>query len=155
MQAKAKHATPCETGDGPPVKLTRVIFASFLMLATASLAQESAPPDAKFLSPGLAAGDQINVHMYDFPDLGGGVMVHLGSDGSVHLPYAGTIHAAGMSPSELEQAISESLQAKGIVKQPNVTIEIVSAVNLTVNVLGQVLSPKAIPLYAPAPLSVV
>lgn len=155
MQAKARHETPCETGDGPPVKLTHVIFASFLMLAAASWAQESVPPDAKFLPPGLAPGDEVNVHMYDFPDLGSGVTVHIGADGTVHLPYAGTVRAAGMSSSELEQAVSESLQAKGIVKQPNVTIEVVSAVNMTVNVLGQVLSPKAIPLYAPAPLSFV
>jgi polysaccharide export outer membrane protein len=156
MQTKARHETPCETGDGPPVKLTNVILASVLMLAVTSWAQESAPPDGRFLPPGLAPGDQVNVHMYDFPDLGGGgVSVHVGADGSIHLPYAGTLQVSGMSPSELEQAVSDSLRTKGIVKQPNVTIDVISALNMTVNVLGQVLSPKAIPLYAPAPLSFV
>jgi polysaccharide export outer membrane protein len=55
----------------------------------------------------------------------------------------------------LQREISESLRDKGIVKQPNVTVDVISAVNLTVNVIGQVPTPKAIPLYAPAPLSFV
>jgi len=112
-------------------------------------------PEGKFLPPGLAPGDQLNVRMYDFPDLGAGVQVHVGADGSVHLPYAGTIHALGLSPDGFQQAISESLQAKGIVKDPNVTVDVVSAVNLTVNVMGQVITPRILPLYAPAPLSFV
>jgi len=60
-----------------------------------------------------------------------------------------------MSPGAFERAIADSLRDKGIVKQPNVTVDVVSAVNLTVNVMGQVQSPKAIPLFAPAPLSYV
>jgi polysaccharide export outer membrane protein len=95
------------------------------------------------------------VHMYDFPDLGAAVAVRVSADGSVHLPYVGTIQALGMSPDSFERAIIESLQAKGIVKEPNVTVDVLSAVNLTVNVMGQVASPKTIPLYAPASLSFV
>jgi polysaccharide export outer membrane protein len=137
------------------VKLTSVILASLLMLPALSWAQESAPPEGTFQPTGLAPGDQLNVRMYDFPDLGSGVMVHVGHDGSIHLPYAGTIQALGMSPDGLERAITDSLQSKGIVKQPNVTVDVVSAVNMTVNILGQVQTPKAIPLLAPAPLSFV
>jgi polysaccharide export outer membrane protein len=125
------------------------------MLPAPLWAQEAAMPEGKFLPPGLAPGDQLNVRMYDFPDLVTGVQVHVGADGSVHLPYAGTIHALGLSPDGFEQAISESLQAKGIVKNPNVTVDVVSAVNLTVTVMGQVIAPKAFALYSPAPLSFV
>jgi len=137
------------------VKLTRILLASLLMLAIPVWSQEAAVPEGKFVAPGLAPGDELNVHMYDFPDLGAGVQVRVNADGSVHLPYAGTIQAAGMSPDGFEHAVSESLLTKGIVKDPNVTVDIVSAVNLTVNVLGQVASPKILPLYAPAPLSYV
>jgi polysaccharide export outer membrane protein len=139
----------------PPVKLTRVIVASLLMLSAVSRAQETTLPVGKIALPGLAPGDQLNVRLYDFPDLGSGVMVRVGADGAVHLPYAGTIQALGMSPDGLERAITESLQEKGIVKQPSVTVDVLSAVNFTVNVLGQVQTPKAIPLFAPAPLSFV
>ena len=119
------------------------------------MAQETAAPEGRIQPTGLAPGDQLNVRMYDFPDVGTGVQVHVGADGSVHLPYAGTIQAQGMSPDQLESAITDSLRTKGIVKQPNVTVDVVTAVRLTVNVLGQVLNPKTIPLFAPAPLSYV
>lgn len=146
---------PCETGDESPVKLTNVVLASVLMLTSSLWAQETAPPESKFAPPGLAPGDQLSVHMYDFPDLEAGILVHVSADGSVHLPYAGTFQVLGMSPDGLEHAITESLRANGIVKKPNVTVDVLSAVNMTVNVLGQVVTPKAIPLYAPAPLSFV
>jgi polysaccharide biosynthesis/export protein len=109
----------------------------------------------KFLPPGLAPGDQLNVRMYDFPELVTGVQVRVAADGSVHLPYAGTIQVLGMSPGEFEGAITDSLRDKGIVKQPNVTVDVVSAINLAVDVIGQVQTPKAIPLFAAAPLSFV
>jgi polysaccharide export outer membrane protein len=125
------------------------------MLPVLISAQESAPPAGTLQSPGLSPGDQLNVRMYDFPELGQGVQVHVGPDGSVHLPYAGTISVAGMSPQDLERAIIRSLRDKGIVKSPNVTVDVLSAVNMTVDVVGQVQSPKAIPMFAPAPLSFV
>jgi polysaccharide export outer membrane protein len=123
------------------------------MLPALVWAQETATSEGKFLPPGLAPGDELSIHMYDFPDISGVIQVHVSADGSVHLPYAGTIQALGMSPNGLEEAITNALRSKGIVKEPNVTVDVVSAVNLTVNVLGQVVSPKMIPLYAPAPLS--
>ena len=125
------------------------------MLPIPIWSQEPAVPDARFAPPGLAQGDQLSVHMYDFPELAPGIQLHVGADGSVHLPYAGTIPALGMSPDQLQLAISESLKAKGIVKDPNVTVDIISAINLSVNVVGQVVAPRVIPIFAPTPLSYV
>jgi polysaccharide export outer membrane protein len=137
------------------VKLTNAIFTIVLMFPALSWTQEIVPADGKIMPPGLASGDQLSVRMYDFPDILTPVLVHVADDGSVHLPYAGTIQVKGMSPDEFERAITESLRTKGMVKEPNVTVDVVTAVNLTVNVLGQVQSPKILPLYAPAPLSFV
>jgi polysaccharide export outer membrane protein len=120
-----------------------------------SKAQEPSAPESKFAAPGLAPGDQLNVRMYDFPDLNGPLLLHVSADGTVHLPYAGTLQAAGLSPEGFQRSISESLKSKGIVKEPNVSVEVVFAVNLLVQVLGEVRTPKAIPLYAPAPVSYV
>ena len=128
------------------MKLTSVILTTALMLPGLSSAQELAAPENTFQAPGLAPGDQLNVRLYDFPDLVSGVSVHVGADGYVHLPYAGTIQAAGMSPEKLEREITESLRDKGIVKAPNVTVDVVTAINLSVDVIGQVQSPKSIPL---------
>jgi polysaccharide export outer membrane protein len=134
------------------VKLTKAIISGLMMLSVACWAQESAPP-AKNLRPGLAPGDQVEVHMFDFPDLGGAVKTHVAPDGTVHLPYAGTLQVAGMSPDGFQVAITDALRNRGIVKDPNVTVEVDIALNMTVDVIGQVNSPKAIPLYAPAPVS--
>jgi polysaccharide export outer membrane protein len=104
---------------------------------------------------GLAPGDQISVRMFDFPDMNGPLLVHVSADGSVHLPYAGTLQAQGKTPDQLQTAISEALRNRGMVKDPNVTVDVQSAVNMTVDVIGQVLRPSSIPLYAPAPISYV
>jgi polysaccharide export outer membrane protein len=123
-----------------------------LMLPVAGRAQESAST-ARNSHSGLTSGDQVEVHLFDFPDLVGPVRTHVAADGSVHVPYAGTIQAAGKSPDELQAAITEALRSRGFVKDPNVTVEVDSAQNMTVGVIGQVLTPKSIPLYAPAPVS--
>ena len=117
-------------------------------------AQESAPPQNSFKAPGLAPGDQIDVRMFDFPDLGPSALrVHVSADGSVYLPYAGSVRAAGVSPDEFQRSVIEALKSKGVVKEPNVSVEVVSAVNSLVLVLGEVRTPKSIPLFAPAPIS--
>ena len=143
----------------PTVKLTRALITGFMMLPVvysmrpvACRAQESAPPAHTF-KPGLAPGDQVEVHMYDFPDLGGAVKTHVAVDGTVHLPYAGTLQVSGMTPDNFQVAITEALRNRGIVKDPNVTVEVDTALNMMVDVIGQVLTPKTIPLYAPAPIS--
>jgi polysaccharide biosynthesis/export protein len=137
------------------VKLTKFILVGLLILPNLCRAQGPAVPERK-TSVGLAPGDQIDVRMYDFPDLGAGpIHAHVRADGAVHLPYAGTIQVAGMSPDEFEHAVADSLKSKGIVKDPNVTVEVVSAVNMMVHVMGQVQTPKAIPVTAPVPISFV
>jgi polysaccharide biosynthesis/export protein len=113
-------------------------------------------PGSMLSSNGLAPGDQIQVRMFDLPDLGSSpLMLHVSADGTVHLPYAGTIQAAGISPDDLQRAVSDALKSKGIVKDPNVSVEVISAVNLLVQVIGEVRLPKSVPLFAPAPVSFV
>jgi polysaccharide export outer membrane protein len=138
------------------VKLTNIFLAGFLMLPGSFWAQEAAAPEAKFLPPGLAPGDQIDVRMFDFPDLGSGALhLHVSGDGTLHLPYAGTIKVSGMTGPELEHAVEDALVSRGMVKQANVSVDVVSAVNMLVQVLGEVKTPRALPLYAPAPISYV
>jgi polysaccharide export outer membrane protein len=134
------------------VKPNKLLLAAIVMMIPAfGRTQESLPATAPFA--GLAPGDQISIRMYDFPELGGAIAVHIAADGTVHLPYAGTIQAAGRTPDQLQTAIDEVLRNQGVVKNPNVTVEVQSAVNLNVNVIGQVSNPKSVPLYAPAPIA--
>ena len=116
-------------------------------------AQEATVPDSGMSVPGLAPGDVLDVRLFDFPDVAGVLRVHVSRDGSIHLPYAGIVRVQGMSPDGVDQAVADALRSKGIVKDPNVSVDIVSAVNMTVRVLGEVRSPQSIPLFAPAPIS--
>lgn len=138
------------------MKLKNLFLAGLLMLPGSLWAQEAAAPEAKLNPPGLVPGDQIDVHMYDFPDLSGSpVSRHVNADGTVYLPYAGTVRVQGMAPDEVERAVGEALRTKGIVKQPNVVVDIVTASNMLAYVMGEVRTPKSISLYAPAPISYV
>jgi polysaccharide export outer membrane protein len=135
------------------VKLSTVILAGFLILPALGRAQEGTPPPSNDHA-GLIPGDQLNIRMYDFPDVGAApVSVRVGDDGTIHLPYAGTLQVRGMLPEDVQEAISKSLKDKGIVKSPNVTVDLTYGSNLTVSVLGQVLQPKVIQLYGTTTLA--
>ena len=126
-----------------------------LIISPAGWAQDAAPRTITTPYLGLAPGDQLEVHLYDFPELGGSIHVHVDNDGTIHLPYAGSVEARGKSPEELQTAIGEALKTRGIVKDPNLSVEIVSALNMTVQVMGEVRQPRAIPVFAPIPMSYV
>lgn len=79
--------------------------------------------------------------------------MHVEADGTVTLPFAGKIRAAGLSPGGLQQAIVAALRDQGIVKQPNVTVDITASISWSVTVQGQVISPKTVPITAPTPIS--
>jgi len=120
-------------------------------------AQDAQVPAMQDYTAGLAPGDQIQVHFYDFPELLAGAPqpIVVRGDGMVHLPYAGSVKVGGLSPDVAEEAIEEALRNKGIVKDPSVAVVIVSSSNLSVSVTGEVKLPHAVPLYAPTPLSYV
>jgi polysaccharide export outer membrane protein len=90
----------------------------------------------------------------DFPEA---AQQHLtvASNGTIFIPYAGPIKVAGLMPEQAQQAIIDLLKEKQIVNAPQVSISVVSARNLSVLVVGQVVSPHPVPLFAPAPLSLV
>jgi len=112
----------------------------------------SSPASPTYVNPGLSPGDSISIRMFDFTDVGA-LETHVNSDGSIHLPYAGTLQASGLTPEQLQEEITKALQTRGIVKEPNVTVDIVSSTSYFVSVVGQVVAPKPVPLIGPAPLS--
>jgi polysaccharide export outer membrane protein len=115
-----------------------------------AVAQEANPQ----FSVGLVPGDIVDVFFLDFPEA---PQQHLtvSYDGTLFVPYAGRVKVAGMMPDEAQQAIVDALKAKGVVKSPQVSMNVVSARNLVALVMGQVMLPHPVPLVAPAPLSFV
>lgn len=160
LLVRAEPSVPASTDSGPgeelKVNLRNLILASLLVIVGMNLARQAAAQPSMSTAPSLAPGDLLEVHMFDFPDLGGSPLrVHIGADGSVHLPYAGTIQAAGRSPDQIQEDVVSALKTRGIVKDPNVTVEVVSAIGMVVQVMGEVRTPTAVPLLAPAPLTFV
>ena len=118
--------------------------------AQAPDAQGSVQP----FSVGLAPGDTVEVFFWDFPE-GAQQRLTVAPDGTLFVPYAGSVKVAGLAPEEAQQAIIDALKNKKVVNSPQVSLTVVSARNLQVLVMGQVTLPHPIQLFAPAPLSMI
>jgi polysaccharide export outer membrane protein len=128
----------------------------FMVLTPAVRSQQetAAEQPVPEFSVGLAPGDTVDVFFLDFPEA---AQQHLtvSSNGTLFVPYAGRVKVEGLMPDEAQQAIVDALQSKGVVKSPQVSLNVVAARNLVVLVMGAVAQPHPVPLVAPAPLSLV
>ena len=71
----------------------------------------------------------------------------VGGDGTVNVPYAGSLQAAGRTPTELERAIERTLVEKKIFRWPTATIMVASTVRFVV-IGGAVRNPSRMPWSA-------
>jgi len=61
--------------------------------------------------------------------------------GNISLPYLGTVHAAGLTEIELEQAIVQAYRDANIIQSSQVSVTVVEARGRTVEILGAVQAP--------------
>jgi polysaccharide export outer membrane protein len=89
----------------------------------------------------LAPGDLILVHVFmqDYSQT-----VRLGSDGSVKLPFIGSVPLEGLTVRAAQMLIAERLQAGEFYKNPEVTIQVLDTVNGSVIVTGEVHATVAV-----------
>ena len=76
-----------------------------------------------------------------------GVAYTVGGDGTVNVPYAGSLQAAGRTPSELERAVERTLIDKKIFRWPTATINVANTVRFAV-IGGNVRGPTRMPWSA-------
>lgn len=76
----------------------------------------------------------------------------VGDDGNIHVPYIGTIRAAGLTSSQLARAIERKLVAEKIFTKPTVML-MLAAQSRFVTVGGGVRAPQAVPWSADLTLS--
>jgi polysaccharide export outer membrane protein len=139
------------------VTLLRYFAAIAIMNLIPAINGQQATPEPEFtpeISVGLAPGDVLQGHFLDFPEAVS-LPLTVSSSGTIFVPYAGQVKVEGMMPEQAEQAIIQALQAKEVVKSPQVSLTVTSARNLSVLVLGAVTLPHQIQLLAPAPLSMI
>ena len=72
----------------------------------------------------VGSGDVLRVIVFGDPRLNGEFRVN--DDGTIALPLAGALQAAGKTVRELEQTISGALQTQGVLRNPQVAVEVVT-----------------------------
>ncbi len=122
------------------------LLAAFALLAMtiAVQAEPTKPITPSRLSTGIAvqgyhlrSGDSIHVEVADFPDISRDQIVL--SDGTINVLYVGAVVAAGRTPEELSEELTNRFH--GIVRHPAISVSVLGTRPLRVNVIGEVLRP--------------
>jgi polysaccharide export outer membrane protein len=95
----------------------------------------------------IEPGFLLEVDVFDEPDMSG--QFRVGPTGNVILPLVGPVHVEGDTPSEVEIKIQDALKTGGILKNPQITLNIVQYAPTLVSVLGEVNSPGRLQMLAP------
>ncbi len=128
-----------------------VIFAGIsftaLLLGWSCFAQSVPPSASSALYPAtlrIAAGDLLEIAVFDSPELSGKLRVS--ESGGVTLPIGGAIHLQGLTAEAAGTAIDERLRTRDIMTQPHVTVFISEYATQGVTVTGEVKTPGIYPL---------
>jgi polysaccharide export outer membrane protein len=96
----------------------------------------------------LGSGDLLNVDVFDVPQLSRDVRVS--EAGYIALPLLPVrVLAKGLSSVQLEEKISELLQANGLVSHPQVTVTLKEQHSQPITVIGAVKTPQVIQTIRP------
>jgi polysaccharide export outer membrane protein len=118
----------------------RILIAAGLTLASqANIVRAQVPARAVANTYRINAGDQIDIYVWGDERLQRSMSVL--PDGSFAFPLAGTVAAAGRTPTEVEAELSKLLapQYKGIAPQVTISVKVPSGMQIAV--IGKVRTP--------------
>ncbi len=92
----------------------------------------------------LSLGDTIRISVFQSPDLS--LETRITESGSISYPLLGSVSLVGMSVSQAEKRLADGLRDGNFLKQPQVSINVVTVRGNQVSVLGQVGKPGRYPL---------
>ena len=95
----------------------------------------------------LAPGFLLNIMVYDEPDLSARVRVD--REGNISLPFLKTLHVGGDTVAQAKQRIEDKFRNDGILKNPQITIDVEQFATTSVTVMGEVQNPGKVELLAP------
>jgi polysaccharide biosynthesis/export protein len=91
----------------------------------------------------IGSGDLLDIEIFDVPELSREVRVN--ESGLISLPLIPVkIHAAGLTPFQLQDKVAELLQVNGLVTNPQVTISVKEQHSEPITVIGAVKNPMVI-----------
>jgi polysaccharide export outer membrane protein len=141
----------CDGAPAAPQSDTQAAVSPVVSVQTQVLPAKFIPPPAS--SPDadqayrLGPNDVISVQVYNHPELSapppgntssnGGILVT--SDGSIDLPLLGRVKVGGMTISQAQDALNDAYG--NIIKEPNVTVQLVDAQSLRYYLLGAFTTP--------------
>ncbi len=102
-------------------------------------AEASSPHNNSFV---IGNDDKLNINVWKDPELTRTVQVR--PDGKVSMPLIGELQAAGRTPLQLEDEITDKL--KTYMAQPDVTVIVEQINSQKFNILGRVAKPGSYPL---------
>lgn len=152
--------------DGVPVVAVDTAVAQRLAQArraTGLFSQSLPPASLPTASRPIGPGDVIEVSIFEAPPallFGGPVAdprqplsgarsvvlpeLPVGREGSLNIPFAGTVPVAGLTPPQLEAEIAARLRGKA--NQPQVMVRLLRATSASVTVVGEVNTSLRMPL---------
>ena len=89
----------------------------------------------------LVPGDQLEIAVYRNADVSRTVVIR--ADGNISLPLLDEIKASGLTPKQLDSAITKKLRAR--LRDPEVTVIVVNPMDPVVYVYGEVGAVKPVP----------
>ena len=98
----------------------------------------------------LSPGYLLDMNVYDVPEMS--ARLRIDARGFATVPLIGPVHIEGDTIPEAQRAIAAMLVEKEILKDPQVSLNILEFSSRNISVLGEVQSPGRIELLAPAPL---
>ena len=122
----------------PPLALL-IVAILFAGLAVALTAQTKEIAKTAASTYALGPDDQIMINALDADEVSTKAPVRIDSRGNVNLPMVGRIHAAGLTPDQLEEVIETQL--KKYVQSPDVSVYLVDMRSQPISVLGAVSQP--------------
>lgn len=146
----ANHASlPAASNQARKARRAPAILAAVLTVALGACAApgRNLPPLPAPVAANdyhLGPGDRVRIITFGGEELTGEFRVN--DSGDIALPLVGTIHAAGLTPHELEAATAERLRSSRLFRDPSVSAEVVSY--RPIFVLGEVTKPGQFP-YQP------
>ena len=133
LAAQAQFAGPAPgKNDSPPP-----------LPAMATPAQTAAPVVPELH---LYSGDLIEVTVYNVKDYDSKVRIN--ASGSADLPLVGPVQLDGLTLQQAQLKIGDTLDAAGMIRNPDVTITVLDSVHDTITVSGEVNTPHPIPAFS-------